>query len=194
MNALALAVALPAGLLAADFVSALAHWLGDTYFQTDTPVLGAIVGPFRLHHHDPEAFRRHSFWERNRNNFWAALPLGAMAAWLTPRAVASGHALLGFTLAVAAVVLAGATQIHAWAHDAGAPSAVRWLQRNGILLSPERHARHHRGAHDGSYGIVNGWANAVLDRTQLLRRAERWASRLGFRPAIAEPSSLRRVR
>ena len=179
-----MAAAVPTALLTADLVSAVAHWLGDTYFETDTPVLGALVGPFRLHHHDPAAFRRHSFLERNRNNFLAALPFLALAVWLTPRGAETGHLFAGVTLAMAAVVLASATQIHAWAHDCDAPRVVRWLQRAGILLSRERHARHHRGAHDCSYGIVNGWANAALDRTRLFRRAEIWASHLGLRPAI----------
>ena len=185
MRALIALAALPAGLLAADFISAVAHWIGDTYFALDTPVLGAIVGPFRLHHDDPAAFRRHSFLERNRNNILAALPLVAIAGWAVPRAATTGHLFAAMTLAVTAVALACATQIHAWAHDDDAPSLVRALQRAGILLSRERHAHHHRGAHDGTYGIVNGWANAGLDRTQLFRRAEACAARVGFRPAIA---------
>jgi ubiquitin-conjugating enzyme E2 variant len=186
MNAVSVVAALPAGLLVADLVSAVVHWFGDTYFQIDTPVIGPIVGPFRLHHRDPEAFRRHSFSQRNRNNFLVALPLLGAASWLTPRAITTGHALAGLTLAVAAVVLASATQIHAWAHDPDAPRVVRWLQRAGVLLSSERHAQHHRGAHDGSYAIVNGWANGLVDRTQLFRRAESWARRLGLYPAIDE--------
>jgi ubiquitin-conjugating enzyme E2 variant len=186
MNALGIVAALPAGLLAADLVSAVAHWFGDTYFQTDTPVIGPIVGPFRLHHRDPDAFRRHSFSERNRNNVLVALPLLAVASWLTPRALVMGQTFAGLTLAVAAVVLASATQIHAWAHDPHAPSVVRWLQRAGVLLSTERHAQHHRGAHDVSYGLVNGWTNGLVDRTQFFRRAETWARRFGLYPAIDE--------
>jgi lathosterol oxidase len=95
----------------------------------------------------------------------------ACGAW-TSACGGRGHVLFSAVLTVMAVVLAGATQIHAWAHDATAPRPVRWLQRRGILLSRDRHARHHAGAHDQSYGIVNGWANGVLDRARLFRHLE----------------------
>ena len=95
-------------------------------------------------------------------------------------------------MTVAAVTLASATQIHAWAHDADAPRPVRWLQRRHVLLSRERHARHHRQAHDRSYGIVNGWANGILDGTRFFRRAEALAARLGLRPARSLDARLER--
>jgi len=187
-DALSVALALPAGLAVADLVSAIAHWFGDTYFAADAPLLGPIVGPFRLHHADPDAFRRHGVFERNRNNVLAALPLLVFAAWLAPWASAAGHPFWGATLAVASIALAGATQIHAWAHDDDVPRLVGRLQRCGILLSRERHARHHRNAHDRAYAIVNGWANAALDCTAFFRRAETVAARLGLRPVNLEPA------
>jgi ubiquitin-conjugating enzyme E2 variant len=183
----AVVAALPVGLLMADFVSALAHWFGDTYFDTDTPVLGAIVGPFRLHHRDPEAFRRHDFFERNRNNCLVALPLLVLAWWILPGAGGQGSPVAGAALVVAAIVLASATQIHAWAHDDDVPRLVRWLQCAGIFLSPEHHARHHLGPHDRAYGIVNGWTNAVLDRSRFFRHAETLAARLGLCPESLAP-------
>jgi ubiquitin-conjugating enzyme E2 variant len=167
---LAVAAAVPVGLLVADLVSAVAHWFCDTFFDSKTPLLGAIIGPFRLHHDDPDAFRRHDVCERNRNNCLAALPLLALAHCLTPRLAEAGRPFLGAMLAVVAIALAGATQIHAWAHARDAPRPVRWLQRCGILLSCEHHACHHREAHDRCYGIVNGWVNGALDRTGFFRR------------------------
>jgi ubiquitin-conjugating enzyme E2 variant len=169
-DVLAVAMAVPVGLLVADLVSAVAHWFCDTFFDSKTPLLGAVIGPFRLHHHDPDAFRRHDVCERNRNNCLAALPLLALVHCLTPRVAETGRPFVGAMLAVVAIALASATQIHAWAHDRHAPGPVRWLQRCGILLSRERHARHHREAHDRSYGIVNGWVNGALDRTGFFRR------------------------
>ena len=188
LDALSVALALPAGLAVADLVSAIAHWFGDTYFAADAPLIGRIVGPFRLHHADPNAFRRHGLFERNRNNVLAALPLLVLAAWLSPWASAAGHPFWGATFAVTSIALAGATQIHAWAHGDDVPRLVARLQRCGILLSRERHAHHHRNAHDRAYAIVNGWANAALDSTAFFRRAERFAARLGLHPASLEPA------
>ena len=189
VDALAVALAVPAGLFLADLVSAVSHWFGDTFFDAKTPLLGAVIGPFRLHHDDPEAFRRHDFFERNRNNCLVALPLlGLLGLALRPPLAACrlGCPFLAAMLAVAALALASATQIHAWAHDDGAPRPVRWLQRCGILISRQRHARHHCAAHDRSYGIVNGWANVALDRTRFFRGAETFAVRLGLYPSSAE--------
>jgi plasmanylethanolamine desaturase len=181
-----IAAGLLAGLGTADFVSALAHWFGDTYFAPSTPLLGAFVGPFRLHHDDPEAFRRHDVFQRNRNNALAALPLLVLACFLAPRACAFGHPLCGTTSAVAAIALASATQIHAWAHDEDVPRLVGWLQRWSILLRRDGHARHHQGTHDRAYAIVNGWTNGVLDRIEFFRRAEWLAARFGLRPVSLE--------
>ena len=184
-DALAVAAAVPAGLWVADFVSAVAHWVGDTFFDSETPLLGVIIEPFRLHHDDPQAFRRHDFLQRNRNNCLAVVPLLALVYFLPPLGDTS-RPFWGAMLASAAITLAGATQIHAWAHDDDAPRAVRRLQRWGILLSAERHACHHRGAHDRSYGIVNGWANGLLDRTRFFRRTETFLAHLGLRPSTIE--------
>lgn len=187
-DALAVVLAVPAGLFLADLVSAVAHWFGDTFFDSKTPLLGAVIGPFRLHHHDPEAFRRHGFFERNRNNCLVALSLLGLLglALRPPLGAGAGCPFLSAMLSVAAIALASATQIHAWAHDDDAPRPVRWLQRRGILISRGRHARHHRGAHDRSYGIVNGWANGAFDRTKFFRRAETFAARLGLSPSSVE--------
>jgi plasmanylethanolamine desaturase len=193
-DAAAAMVALPLGLFVADVVSALAHWFADTYFDADSPVLGAIIGPFRLHHDDPRAFRRHDFCERNRNNCLVALPLLGLAYWLSPWATEMGNPVVGATVTVTAITLASATQIHAWAHEGDVPRVIAWLQHSGILLSRERHARHHLGAHDRAYGIVNGWANAALDRTQLFRRTEALVARLGLYAASLESARGSRTR
>src|SRR5688500_16732423 len=94
-DAIWVAAALPAGLAMADLISAIAHWFGDTFFAADTPLLGPVVGPFRLHHDDPDAFRRRDVWARNRNNALAALPLMILAVWLAPQASAAGHSFWG---------------------------------------------------------------------------------------------------
>ena len=69
------------GLLAADLVSGMVHWAGDTLCDEDTPVLGRhFIRPFREHHVDPKAITRHDFIETNGNNCIASMPvLGAVA-------------------------------------------------------------------------------------------------------------------
>ena len=62
-----------------------------------------------------------------------------------------------------AFFMAGTNQIHRWAHEK-APNWVRFLQRHELILSPRRHAEHHRAPHDIHFCISCGWCNVFLDR------------------------------
>jgi plasmanylethanolamine desaturase len=165
LHGLALAAGLVAGFVAADVVSGLVHWLCDRFGHPHTKLIGPmLIAPFREHHVDPTAIARHGVLERNGNNCLAALPL-FLLAWRSLAPGGDGDALgdlaSGFWSALA-LTLCATNQVHAWAHTAAPPPPVRALQRIGILLSPERHATHHRGGH--SYAVVSGWSNPALDR------------------------------
>lgn len=51
---------------------------------------------------------------------------------------------------------------HYYAHRKS-PRVVRWLQRTGIIISPQHHAEHHRGAFDRNFCILSGWNNCWLN-------------------------------
>lgn len=49
-----------------DYVSGFVHWAGDTWGTLKTPIFGtALIGPFRLHHVDPQDICVHSWMETN---------------------------------------------------------------------------------------------------------------------------------
>ena len=49
-----------------DYVSGFMHWAGDTWGTLKTPIFGtALIGPFRLHHVDPQDICLHKFMETN---------------------------------------------------------------------------------------------------------------------------------
>lgn len=153
------------GVLAIDMVTGLVHWACDRLGTTKTPFLGPLViQAFREHHEDPNAINEHDLIETNGES--SVLPLVALVAlaWLQPRAgswlAAAGIACLWTMAALGA----SANQMHKWAHAAKAPRSVRLLQRTGLVLSPEGHARHHRAPHDQAYCISTGWMNPLLDR------------------------------
>jgi hypothetical protein len=170
-----LAAAAVLGLILADLLSGLVHFLCDTFFEETTPVIGhALIGPFRDHHRDPTSITRHGFCERNGNNCGACMPVLAAA-------LAAGDELgtFGQALTLSATFgMALTNQVHAWAHAARVPSAIAWLQRAGLILSPARHAVHHCHAHDRSYCITTGWLNPWLDRLDVFTRLERFVRAL----------------
>src|SRR5580658_2887286 len=171
------------GFLAADVASGLLHWMCDTYLTPTTPLLGpAIIAPFREHHEDPAALGRHGWLERNGNNCLAALPLLLLAFWSLGRRQpeSAWHGIASGCWTGASLTLCLTNQIHSWAHSDDAPRLVRWLQRAGVLIAPERHVVHHCGSGERAYAVVSGWSNGWLDRA--LPRAEGVLASLGVRP------------
>jgi ubiquitin-conjugating enzyme E2 variant len=179
-------VALPAaalGVLAADFATGTVHWFCDRFFREQTPLVGPmLIRPFREHHRDPAAMTRHGLLELHGNS---AIPV--IAALLLARALpvvgaGSGggtwRAAFEVGLAVFLAASMATNQFHLWAHHPRPPRAVRWLQRRGIILSPERHALHHRGGFDRSYCMTSGLLNPWLDRVDFFGALERAIRRL----------------
>jgi ubiquitin-conjugating enzyme E2 variant len=76
--------------------------------------------------------------------------------------------------AFASLIVAGAlaNQIHQWSHAPAPPRLVAILQRAGVVLSPVRHARHHRPPHTTDYCITGGWLNRALDAAGFWRALE----------------------
>jgi hypothetical protein len=170
-----LAPAAVAAVLAADFVSGLVHWTCDRFFAEDTPLIGRmLIQPFREHHVDPLAITRHGLFELCGNNALAVLlPVLGLVLTGAPRASAASIAGHAFVIAFALAVFA-TNQLHKWAHARQRSAAVRFLQRTGVILSPEVHARHHRGYFSHGYCVTTGWLNPLLDRYRVLPRCEAW--------------------
>lgn len=167
------------GILCADFATGAVHWFCDRFLREDTPVLGPVlIRPFREHHRDPGAMTRHGLLELHGNS---SLPVAvALLAVRALPADAGGSFRTAFELWLACFLAASmaTNQFHLWAHHPHPPGAIRWLQRRSVILSPQRHARHHRGDYDRSYCMTSGLLNPLLDRIDFFGALERAIRRL----------------
>ncbi len=164
-------IALLGGVVAADFGSGLVHWVADTWGRDDLPMIGkTLLVPFRVHHINPGDFARRSFVDTNGEVAAIAVPV-LTALLLVPldRTWGALAALFGLTFCGIGMLT---NQIHQWAHLDSVPAPVRRLQRLGVLLGYEEHARHHAHPYDVRYCITTGWCNRPLEAIGFYRRLE----------------------
>jgi ubiquitin-conjugating enzyme E2 variant len=181
------------GALVADGLTGLVHWACDTWGDEQTPWLGpTLIYAFREHHEHPGAMLERHWTLVNREPAFAAVLL-LLSLPLAQSALA-GNPFLQASLFSFVAYGASANQLHCWAHQPRPPRAVRLAQRWGLVLSPRRHARHHRAPNTAAYCISTGWLNPALDRLDFWRALERLVSRITGATARAGQSTTRRFR
>jgi plasmanylethanolamine desaturase len=159
-----------------DLASGFFHWLEDTFWTEETPIVGRwVVTPNVLHHRSPAAFVDRSWLESS----WDLAVFGACIV-----GVAWALHCLTWQVWLFAVVGANANQIHKWTHVPRhrLPWIVRGLQRVGVLQSAPHHAAHHRGEKNTAYCVITPWMNPVLDRLGAWRGLERILVHRGAAP------------
>jgi hypothetical protein len=165
------------GYLLADLLTGFVHWFCDTFFDEATPFVGpGLIAPFRERHRDPMLMTRHGFLELTGSSFRGLAPLLGLFVWRGGALTAPVNA---FVLALASGAVA-ANLLHRWAHDPSPPAAARILQRVGLVLTPDRHARHHQPPYAAAYCVTSGWMNPLCERLKLWTRAEAVLSALGL--------------
>jgi plasmanylethanolamine desaturase len=165
-------LAIPAGMILADFLSGLVHWGADTWGRESMPILGKrLLHPFRVHHVNPADFLRRRFFDTNGDVAFLAIPamLVALQIPLTTAASVFGAVLLTSFSAVGLMT----NQIHQWAHMQKAPLPIYWLQQLGIILSFDAHEKHHSPPYVQNYCIATGWCNRPLQALKFFSRLER---------------------
>lgn len=177
--ALLLVPLVPIGFLVADLVTGFGHFFADNFCEADTPIIGpGLVVRFRQHHDDQLFICSLGF--RELNGGLAGLSVPWLGLGLALAIYGGLWGTLGATLCLtSSVFMASTNQIHRWAHEK-APPVVRWLQKRDLILSPQRHARHHRAPHDIHFCISCGWCNVLLDRINFWHRLADVLVFLGF--------------
>ena len=172
VDALWVLVCAVGGLLAADFISGLVHWAGDTLATVKAPFLGPhFIKPFRDHHVDPKAITRHDFVETNGNNCLVAVPMLTGVTVVLPEESGFFFYFCSVLVFIAWFIF-GTNQFHKWAHADDPPRFARVLQRWGVILVPTHHDIHHGAPHDKHYCITVGWMNPVLGQLRFFRFLE----------------------
>jgi plasmanylethanolamine desaturase len=152
--------------LLADLVSGLVHWIEDTFWTENSPIVGKwIVTPNSLHHRDGFAFTKCTWWQSSWDLVFAGLLIVAIA-WLL-------HDLSWYVV-LFTIAGANANQVHKWSHMAqrDVPALVRVLQKYHVLQSPGHHAGHHRGEWNTRFCVITDVLNPLLDRSRFWRALE----------------------
>ncbi len=169
------------GYVAADFMSGLVHWIGDTWGDPSLPIVGQyFIRPFREHHVDQTAITRHNFTETNGANCLATMVV------LLPTILllfgSASPAVLGFHVFAFAMTMGvfGTNQFHKWSHlpSDRRPKAIQLLQSLGLILGPNHHAKHHAAPHDTYYCITVGWLNPILSKIKFFTGVEKLITKL----------------
>ncbi len=151
--------------LAALYIDSLSygmHNILDNYRFASFPPLRRIATEFQVHHVRPGDVVKRGYLRNNTYElcFYVGLPLALPALFFE-----RGTALNIFFLA-SGVWTSFIPTVHAWAHQPRHPNRlVAALQKSGLILSPGRHSRHHRGLESEfrAYSLLNGWTNSFLD-------------------------------
>lgn len=170
-----LLLAFAVGTFAADLVTGLLHWAFDTWFSPHRGVFRRMVAIVRDHHVRPDEIFLFRFATDIGVLSWFGA-LGAFTLLLATLPLASSDSLV-CGLALSAIVFSVNVSLmyeyHKWGHRRQRGPIVRIAQRLGLLLSPDHHLQHHRGAHDSHYCLVNGMADRTLGSLGLFRGLER---------------------
>jgi plasmanylethanolamine desaturase len=150
-------------ILLVDFASGLVHWVEDTFWTENTPLVGRwIVTPNVLHHHDGSAFVRNNWLQSS----WDLLTVGVLIVGFT---YVTGF--LSWQVWVFVAVGINANQIHKWSHvpPGQVPRWARVLQSLYVLQSSAHHIAHHRNEKNSSYCVITPVLNPVLEKMRFWR-------------------------
>ena len=189
-------LAFAAATFAADLTSGLLHWGFDTWFSTTQGPFRRMVSIVREHHVKPDEIFSFRFATDSGMLSWFG-GSGAFVLLLASRVVGDRPVVV-VGLCLAAVVYSIDVSLmfeyHKWGHRRRRGPIPRLAQRCGLLLSPDHHLRHHRGAHDSHYCLINGLADRTLGEWGFFRGLERIITAVtGARPRAEDHAALARL-
>jgi ubiquitin-conjugating enzyme E2 variant len=154
-------------ILLVDFITGLVHWLEDSYWSEQTPLLGKwLVIPNLAHHRNGQDFIKKSWIQSS----WDLL---IVATLIILTANYFNH--LNWKIWEFAIIIANANQIHKWAHiirKEDKPKLIWFLQKIYILQCTTHHGQHHRKPNNTHFCTVTNVLNPILDTMRFWRGLE----------------------
>ncbi|XP_075668908.1 fatty acid desaturase 4, chloroplastic-like [Castanea sativa] len=140
------------GYVLADLMIGVYHWGIDNYGSALTPIFGSQIDGFKHHHKWP--------WTITRIEFANPSQVVSLTVTFTvlPMVLASNDPIFHAFGAVCSSCIVFSLQFHAWAHTTKSqlPPLVIALQDMRLLVSPSKHANHHRLPYNNNYCLMSG--------------------------------------
>jgi hypothetical protein len=159
-----------AGLYVADFLTSLAHYLGDCRERWHSRYLRPYRELARHHHEAPLAVLQESFWQLRGNIAWLYAPPLLLALYLAEMPTATPVVLMLVTLSNG---LLFSHTLHKWLHAAQQPWPLQMLMALRLVISRDYHMRHHVPPFDRNFAALNGWADWLFERLVARDRDDR---------------------
>jgi plasmanylethanolamine desaturase len=165
-NAIEVVLRIIGCIYAADFFTGFIHWLEDTFWTEETPVIGKwLIQPNELHHKKPTAFLAKSWWQSSYDALLIGLIILGIALW-------TGY--LNWELGLFIGISISACQIHKYAHipPGRLPAFIRLLQKFRIIQDCSHHVKHHMKESNTNYCLITPFLNPVLGKTHFWQLME----------------------
>jgi hypothetical protein len=154
--------------LAADLLTATAHWFEDNYIDycTKNVLLRGIAVDNELHHYFPRTIVGYSYYENIYYGLIFSLIAIIIMCLLLGINFIFEHSLF---IVVFFIFVSIANLLHRFSHerDCEKNNFVIFLQKIGILCSSEHHKVHHSSSNGEKYGILNNYTNYIYDSINL---------------------------
>jgi plasmanylethanolamine desaturase len=147
-------------LYGADFFTGFIHWLEDTFWTEETPIVGKwLIQPNELHHQKPTAFLMNTWWQSS----YDAIIIGFIILFI---AQLTKH--LTWEIALFILISISACQIHKYSHQplSRLPAFIRFLQKIKIIQDSTHHVKHHTGEKNTNYCLITPFLNPLLRKTR----------------------------
>lgn len=148
--------------MVAEIGSGFIHFLEDSYgnpewekspYAIKRLLYNNVVEANILHHKQPAAMLKGSYWHRNNTSIIPSFLLAGISYLFWP---------IFWPLWVGFILMSQANELHGWAHQK-CSKPIRILQAIGILQSPKLHKIHHTRPYSQSYCVMSGWLNPILE-------------------------------